>query len=281
MPKKCMFCGAELTTATRAKEHIFPQWLQRHLRISDALIHPTHLTFADKEEPSLGHRVVSRRQHNLRNLLAGQVCATCNNGWMSTLESEVTPLMISLLTSDTKVHMLEEQERLLLARWAAKTAFVLNRGSNFHHLVSDELAHSLRTNTSALPPRVSVVGQHHHDLGRAFNWIQSQIWIASTEQHDKAEIYELQSATFKVSLQFGQLILLVSYWPQSDWLYVYEKGLHVPLYPIRGPVMWADGPEEFPWDDAAAALMHFTFRLGVAHQPSPNSTLQPSPTRAT
>jgi len=51
------------------------------------------------------------------------VCRECNNGWMSDLESAVRPTMGGLV-NDIAMGLDEEQQRLL-ARWAVKTAMVI------------------------------------------------------------------------------------------------------------------------------------------------------------
>jgi hypothetical protein len=52
-----------------------------------------------------------------------KVCQVCNNGWMSRLESAVRATMGSLV-NDLSLWLDEEQQRLL-ARWATKTAMVI------------------------------------------------------------------------------------------------------------------------------------------------------------
>ncbi len=52
-----------------------------------------------------------------------KICRECNNGWMSRLEQAVKPTMGSLV-NDISMPLDEEQQRLL-ARWATKTAMVI------------------------------------------------------------------------------------------------------------------------------------------------------------
>ncbi len=258
-----MFCATRLSVVARSKEHVIPRWLQEHLSIAQDKLSPTHLSFFDNERPRDGHRVVSARAHNVDNLVAGHVCSKCNNGWMSDLEVATAPILVALMSTQREVHQLAESERFLVARWATKTAFVLNRSSNYHQVIGDDLAGQLRSNSTMLPPGVSVVGQHHDDLGETFNWFQTQTWVART-QLPQDELRRLLGTSLKVSLHVGRLILLVSYWPHPGWVYIYEKYLHVPLYPFRGPVMWLEGPDAFRWRDAADAVIDFSVRMGLA-----------------
>jgi len=51
------------------------------------------------------------------------VCATCNNGWMSDLETEAQPLLEPLLKGE--IIRLSEPEQMIAATWAVKTVLVL------------------------------------------------------------------------------------------------------------------------------------------------------------
>ncbi|WP_417220935.1 hypothetical protein [Arthrobacter sp.] len=51
------------------------------------------------------------------------VCGDCNGGWLSNLEEDVAPILKPLMSGESK-HM-KTAERVLLARWAMKTAFMV------------------------------------------------------------------------------------------------------------------------------------------------------------
>ncbi|MGH2911332.1 MAG: hypothetical protein ACRDJ3_02530 [Solirubrobacteraceae bacterium] len=110
----CMFCG-ENRKPTR--EHVFPQWLARFVG-DDAGI-DTYLW-------KLGASPVERGPYLnrlLTDLVLRKVCAPCNSGWMSELETEARPLLIDLIAG--RVITLNSQVRAVLLRWALKTAAAL------------------------------------------------------------------------------------------------------------------------------------------------------------
>lgn len=62
-------------------------------------------------------------------LTAAVVCETCNNGWMSRLETAAQPLLVSMIQGAESVILDAENQRTVTA-WATKTAMV------FEHTLS-------------------------------------------------------------------------------------------------------------------------------------------------
>jgi hypothetical protein len=109
----CIFCGDAPVT----REHILGRWIQRLAGIdgskSGSLTFHTPGTARERffEAPPLGRT-------------AKVVCAGCNNGWMSNLESEAAPVLTPLFEGRSGV--LTEEALAILSRWAFKTAFVID-----------------------------------------------------------------------------------------------------------------------------------------------------------
>lgn len=111
--RTCMFCRVALNKSNRAKEHVLRNsWLKK-----------------------LGHRKTvlkvdslykSRRKTTIRiaadQLQAGEVCKNCNGGWMNTLDTKVSHLILGLSSKPNKINFLDEIETIDLARWLLKTA---------------------------------------------------------------------------------------------------------------------------------------------------------------
>ena len=49
-----------------------------------------------------------------------RICEDCNNGWMSDLEQRAKPVIVDLMSGNTKLEALDANEREVLARWAGK-----------------------------------------------------------------------------------------------------------------------------------------------------------------
>lgn len=104
-----------------SKEHFWPDWMRSLLSREVANSHISEVrTSQFKEPPVLTKR--QERQGPVSSKRIRVVCKTCNNGWMSQLESEAKPILLSLINSGRKV--LSQRETSILARWAVTKAVV-------------------------------------------------------------------------------------------------------------------------------------------------------------
>jgi len=250
--KHCAFCEVHLTRENRSKEHVIPQWLLDFLKVRKEKIQPTH--FSNKGE------TLSIRQHTLEGLLAGQICEVCNNGWMSELEQNAIPILKPLMLGKSVVGELNDNERQILSRWTAKTAFALNSSSNYLKNVPSSHFQHIRLSNDSLPFKVSTYGQQHHE-DRTFYWIQSPTWLLNGNSDTISELAnEFKNNSYKIAFQFGKLMLLISYIPFENIYPVLWKGIHIPLLPKSGKCGFYE-KKEFSWSNSEKALNEFHFGL--------------------
>jgi hypothetical protein len=95
--RPCIFCGAK---AHMSKEHLFAEWLAPYLPTSTYRGQETDtLEFA--EASSFSYTTWANiRQGAVHTRKIRQVCAACNNGWMSRLQSTAAPVLRSLFRGD-------------------------------------------------------------------------------------------------------------------------------------------------------------------------------------
>ena len=118
MVKTCVGCGAPLTKETQSREHILPQWLAQEVRLPDqSLKHYLHDEDATEN--------VLLRSHDLGSYAIKNVCASCNNGWMSRLESRAKPVLLGLMNQQSSLLQLSLDDRTAISAWAIKTAFMI------------------------------------------------------------------------------------------------------------------------------------------------------------
>lgn len=248
--KQCIFCN-DLLSGNRSLEHIFPQWLLAFLDIKDEVVTPTHFDNTGNSK--------STRKHDLNSMLMGRVCKKCNNGWMSELEQKVMKNLSKLITSEIEVIELNQLDRFELAKWTAKTAYLLNYYSNFDRKIPIDHIKLIYKNND-IAKNVIVLAQQHHGESK-FYWFQSASWVCETNQEKRKDIEDyLQKESYKISLQFGKLILLIACIPSDRFSYIVWKGIHVPLYPTAGPIYYYD-KEHFPWNDSVEAISAFHMGL--------------------
>jgi hypothetical protein len=256
--KCCLFCKALLDSTNRSREHVIPAWLVEHLNVTNESITPNYRSSETGE-------ILSIRRQTIDELLEGRVCATCNNGWMSSLEQTIQPLLIQLMATHRHVRDLDPEQHIQLARWACKTAWVLNSSSNFHQNVPQEHFRHVYCHEHELPPRVVVVAQHHSST-RQFSWLQCAAWPAEiSEDITKTGVEKLARGSYKIGLQFGDLMLLVAYWPYDGWYYSLQMNLHIPLWPARGMCGWHSG-EDWHLRESEQAFYGFHSALMIVNE---------------
>lgn len=118
----CIFC---LNDRTLTFEHLFPVWLDRLL--------PGDRTVEIQASNEAG----LSNSYKRKTLRAGArvVCADCNNGWMSELESGCKDSLMKIFVADVSV--LDEQDLRNIARWSIKTAII---ASYAHQDISGRLS---------------------------------------------------------------------------------------------------------------------------------------------
>ena len=255
--KTCLFCNQAIA-GRKSNEHIFPQWLLDHFGIRKTKVTPTHRSFID-------YVIKSIRKHTLNKFLAGKICQECNNGWMSELENSAKENIINLAENKKAVTDLKPEERFILARWTIKTALVLNSGSNFLKNVPKEHYHYIFKQKDKIPKNVAVFAQQHMYTEKFF-WIQGSQWTVTGKNAslDKELEIIVLTKSYKIALQFGHLMLLVAHNPIDKYLFSFWKGIHVPLYPLKGKVTWFErSKDDFPWKDSIKATSLFHFSLGL------------------
>ena len=85
-----------------------------------------------------------------------RICADCNNGWMSDLETRAKPLIIGLMNGSTKLESLDNHQRRLLARWAGKTAIIESHAVGAESPVDGRVIQWMRLHPDAEPGRFAV-----------------------------------------------------------------------------------------------------------------------------
>lgn len=204
--------------------------------------------------------MLTTRNHTLEGLLAGQICEICNTGWMSQLEQAAMPILIPLILGNTTVIELNEKERQIVSRWTAKTALALNSSSNYLKNVPNSHYQHIRLITDCLPSKVSLFAQQHHG-DRTFYWLQSSIWMLNGNTEKLNELgTELKNNSYKISFQFGKLLLLISYIPIENIYPVLWKGIHITLSPKTGKCGYYE-KKQFSWFDSEKALIEFHIGL--------------------
>jgi hypothetical protein len=105
----CIFCGRQ----TRSVEYLWPEWLCQLFTDQLAV-----WTKADGSDDAVTQRLRSEIDQTV-----DCVCDTCRHSWMQRLDDDVRTTLTAMIVGDATT-LTPEQQRLL-ARWAAKTAVLM------------------------------------------------------------------------------------------------------------------------------------------------------------
>lgn len=141
-PRSCVFCGARPVT----REALIPKWLRKLLKERTGA--------AFDRTPGRKPWVMS-----LLTTVRRQVCAACNNGWMSELENEAKPVLTPMLLDETSV--LSPRQQVTLAKWAMKFVMVASAGTDTFPTESYE-----RFRNHRLPLRGTAIWTAYYAGGR-------------------------------------------------------------------------------------------------------------------
>lgn len=240
--RRCWFCDTPLTGGRHgntAREHVIPLWLQEGLGLYLLEITPTW------HSAPLGE-LLNQRKQTWGTLKAGRVCSTCNNGWMSDLETSARPILLALVRGERTVASLSSAESTVVARWAAKTIFTLSASVQEQRVPSTHY-HLLRQWPTELPAGVHVVAAQQPDLSAPAHYAIDATWKMSRKAQNSGEDRAVRGDSYKGYLQLGELILLVLWWPLgSEWVLSFEENLCQRLWPPSAKVLEHPPPDELP-----------------------------------
>lgn len=144
----CLSCGP--TSAKASGEHIFSAWLLREFdpKAAGALYRPQDNGGLSQVRPEI----------LLDNFRLKQICEQCNNGWMSALERRTMPIILDVTRNGRTLGSLEEPERRILAKWAAKTAIIESYAVSAECPINREYLRVIRDNPDNHPGNFAVLG---------------------------------------------------------------------------------------------------------------------------
>ena len=252
----CIFCGK---LRKRAKEHVFAETLLKELGARSEQITIEHRVFADDS-------LESQRKPSYASLVCGDVCETCNNGWMSQLEGRVKPWILGIQRKEDLCFP-DQDLRFTFARWALKTACVIDRIGTEHD-IEESVARALFEMPDRLPERVTVFVGFLDSPGRnLFGLCKRNSWI-EYPQNEKCTFPQCSTlgGSFKVAFSLGRLMVLVAMSPNAHLQFVLGTGTQLPVWPSSEYKLhhWFH-TMRVGGVDAETALRNFCDLLAVSH----------------
>lgn len=205
-------------------EHIIPRWMIDRMGARE---YPVVVGF--RKEDSLK----SRPAHRLNTYTTKSVCEKCNSGWMSELEGWfqrnlgllVEPVWPKLATEILRTALSENTQ---LAKWALKTAIMMDTNTMMKNIVDERAAHDVRA--GKLPDALVVEIAHVAESG--VGGILSQgFWVRNGSRPPEWQEHKEKQA-FKAIIQLNHLAIRVFRAPTARATYYGLNGrLPLRCYP--------------------------------------------------
>jgi len=178
---------------------------------------------------------------------------------MSQLENAVQPILRPVMKSERSLKSLTKAERHVVARWAAKTAYMLDQGGLEPRVA---LAHveALYANAPHLPEGVFVFSRQQIRT-RPWYYIVGAWWKHGQLTGDAQE--KVEKSSYKIALQFGDLILIVVFWPLKRWGYRTGRNELFLLWPRTAVVKEYDHPDPPNISESDAACRRYSITISV------------------
>jgi hypothetical protein len=221
MPSACLFCGTSGPGAL-TKEHVVPRWLIEYLQLP-----PDDLMFQGVADSETGE-IKKQRIHSSHNFVEGRICGDCNNGWMSRLESGAKPILIPLMDDQQSVNTLSANERAVLAKWTAKTAYLHSWVGPLQDAVQHDHLNALYGDTGMPIADVGIFAAQT-DFAKPNSYIQTGQW---PQLGHNLPSDEPAPGSYKIGLQFRRLNLVTAFWPTPNSHLVLTPH-HFPVWPIK------------------------------------------------
>lgn len=234
-----------------------PCWLQRHLSIESEIVQLTLTSLATQQI------VDQRHQHQLANLVLGNVCEDCNKGWMSGLEQAAAPFLGAVAEGSKALSALNESELEVLGRWSAKTAYGFSEVGLEPHVPSGHLQMLASGN---LPSRVVILARQQKPSDTRFALCINREWRGHAALI-RAAARQVHRTSYRVGMLLGDLILVVVYWPLAGWGYRVERDFLTLVWPHSADITRYDHPAPAWSPDAVDLCNRATLVTTVSWRP--------------
>lgn len=201
-----------------SREHVLPQWLAKEVFIPKATLNH-YLRDENENKDQL------LRKHGLNNFAVKNVCATCNNGWMSLLEDRAKPFILELMNEEANIHAgLRAEGMLAVSRWAAKTAFMIASVQKDHLELPWQLFQNMKLDENQGPDGCFVFVGQFLAMSKGFTYA----CLRDHRPHDVKAVVHLRVGFSIKRIHLVVVIPLV----EGERILKTDPRFHTPLWPI-------------------------------------------------
>ena len=157
---------------------------------------------------------------------------------MCELEIAAKPILIPLMEGQRSIGSLSDDERAILSKWAAKTAYLHTWTGPLKDPVQIDHLEALRGDAGQPVAGVGVFVMQD-EYSRQSSYLQTGHWPQFTV-NERPNGVETPAEAYKIVLQYRRLYLLVAFWPNPHSVLARLKGMHIRI--------WAPGDHDEEWE---------------------------------
>ena len=203
----CIFCKSTPVT----EEHLFPQWMEKEFSKGEDnkhIVNNYEPISYDGSRTKITSKTVNR---NIIRLTIKKVCDTCNNGWMSKIETASKEIIKSLILDEAIIIGSEEQDNLV--KWGILKTIIgefADRDSSGKIAISrEERMNFFQTNNPS--PNFSVyIGR---SMAKEYMW-KAPVYIHFTAylNHQNFSLISAPKPNVQWSLFVKDTFILIIFW---------------------------------------------------------------------
>lgn len=217
--RQCVGCGIPLTNDVITREHILPRWLADEIQLPGVSYkHYRH------DEDTVQDELV--RIHGLGSLAIKNVCASCNNGWMASLEDRARPTLLGLMNMKTALLQMTPEERATVAAWAIKTAFMIASAQPDISRLPWDLFRGFAKTPERIPNECPVLAGQLDFLDGFLHSSRTDLSPSNDEVIQARVGFSIRKLHFVVVIPFtaGERMVRTS-------------GVHLPIWPLKSEIL--------------------------------------------
>jgi len=247
--RTCVGRGVPLSKDVISREHILPQWLSKEVDLPNVRFKQYRHDEERPEDELL-------RSHDLGSLAIKNVCAPCNNGWMSRLENRAQPTLLALMDMQSSLLELSTDERRPVSAWAIKTAFMIAGAQQSVAGLPWHLFRGLAEEPEKIPVECFVLATQLTSLPKGFLYACPTDVLPPQELPVHVRVgYSIHHLHFVVVIPLLEAARVVR-----------TSGVHLPIWPLEAEIRVRF--ENFPRFTSPNDLINFLtglVRAGIVH----------------
>jgi hypothetical protein len=201
--RKCIFCAIN---NANSREHFYSEWMHDLLPNGPEGTYSGEFIDRHPKTKAVNRHDRRTKPGELYTKKMKVVCQSCNNEWMSGLETAVRPLLTPIIQGELLT--LDAKDLEIIARWATLKAIVIEHGTSRTEVTPQEDRTAFK-NDGTIPAyfRIYLLS---HDCPSRIGYVRTSYAVALTADGPIPPLEGRQKNTQQISVILGNAMLLIN-----------------------------------------------------------------------